>query len=83
MYLELEKNKGNKVDLIFMGKQKVLVIWLRDSSYIKGKKIYKKEKIGTFWDGFSWINVSKEGDTKFENGKKTNKANKTVIGITE
>ena len=64
------KNKGEKVKLIFMGKQKVLVIWLKDSSYMKGKKIYKKEKIGTFWDGFSWINVSKEGDVKFENGKK-------------
>ena len=64
------KNKGENVNLIFMGKQKVLVIWLKDSSYMKGKKIYKKEKIGTFWDGFSWINVSKEGDVKFENGKK-------------
>lgn len=75
------KNKGNKVDLIFMGKQKVLVIWLKDSSYIKGKKIYKKEKIGTFWDGFSWINVSKEGDTKFENGKKPIKLIKQLLEL--
>ncbi|HFI0198080.1 TPA: site-specific DNA-methyltransferase, partial [Streptococcus suis] len=64
------KNRGKKVDLIFIGKQKVLVIWLKDSSELSEDKIYKKEQIGTFWDGFSWINVSKEGNIKFENGKK-------------
>lgn len=75
------KNKGNKTDLIFMGKQKVLVIWLKDSSYKKGKKIFKKEKIGTFWDGFSWINVSKEGDIKFDNGKKPIKLIKQLLSL--
>ena len=75
------KNKGNKIDLIFMGRQKVLVIWLKDSSYKRGKKIYKKEKIGTFWDGFSWINVSKEGDIKFENGKKPIKLIKQLLAL--
>lgn len=40
-------------------------------SYKGRKKTYKKEKIGTFWDGFSWINVTKEGSIKFESGKKT------------
>lgn len=64
------KNKGNKIDLIFMGKQKVLVIWLKDTADIENGEIYKKEKIGTYWDGFSWINVTKEGNLRFENGKK-------------
>ena len=64
-----------------MGKQKVLVIWLKDSSYIKGKNIYKKEKIGTFWDGFSWINVSKEGNIKFDNGKKPIKLIKQLLEL--
>lgn len=64
------KNKGNKIDLIFMGKQKVLVIWLKDTADIENGEIYKKEKIGTYWDGFSWINVTKEGSLRFENGKK-------------
>lgn len=64
------KNKGKTIDLIFKGKQKVLVIWLKDSSLKNKNKIVKREKIGTFWDGFSWINVSKEGKIKFENGKK-------------
>lgn len=64
------KNKGKETDLFFMGKQKVLMIWLKDTAEKTNGKIYKKEKIGTFWDGFSWINVTKEGDVKFENGKK-------------
>lgn len=64
------KNKGKKTDLIFMGKQKVLVIWLKDSSVKNGGIIFKREKIGTYWDGFSWINVTKEGSIRFDNGKK-------------
>src|SRR5574344_1961835 len=69
-YPKTGKNKGVKTELIFMGKQKVLVIWLKDTSEIIKGKVYKKEKIGTYWDGFSWINVSKEGNIKFDNGKK-------------
>lgn len=64
------KNKGISTELIFMGKQKVLVIWLKDSAISMNGVLYKSEKIGTFWDGFSWINVSKEGNIKFDNGKK-------------
>ena len=64
------KNKGVATNLFFTGKQKVLMIWLKDTAEKINGKIYKKEKIGTFWDGFSWINVTKEGDVKFENGKK-------------
>ena len=64
------KNKGIVKELIFMGKQKVLVIWLKDTTErIKGK-IYKKERVGTYWDGFSWINVTKEGSVLFPLGKK-------------
>ena len=64
------KNKGKKIDIIFMGKQKVLVIWLKDTAIQKNGVIYKREKIGTFWDGLSWINVTKEGAIRFDNGKK-------------
>ena len=75
------KNKGQKTNLIFMGKQKVLVIWLKDTcSMIKGKP-YKKEKIGTYWDGFSWINVTKEGAIKFDNGKKPIKLIKQLLSL--
>lgn len=64
------KNKGEKINLYFMGKQKVLLIWLRDTAEKNGMKIFKKERIGTYWDGFSWINVNKEGGVSFSGGKK-------------
>lgn len=64
------KDKGNKKELLFMGKQKVLVIWLKDTAEMVKNDIYKKEKVGTYWDGFSWINVTKEGGVLFPNGKK-------------
>lgn len=73
------KNKGKKTELLLMGKQKVLVIWLKDTAeWIKGK-IYKKERIGTYWDGFSWINVTKEGSVLFPNGKKPESLIKQVL----
>ena len=75
------KNKGQKTELIFMGKQKVLVIWLKDTCSIIKEKPYKKEKIGTYWDGFSWINVTKEGAIKFDNGKKPIKLIKQLISL--
>lgn len=73
------KDKGKEKELIFMGKQKVLVIWLRDTTeHIKGK-IYKKERVGTYWDGFSWINVTKEGGVLFPMGKKPEGLLKRII----
>lgn len=73
------KNKGTVKELIFMGKQKVLVIWLKDTAeHIKGK-IYKKERVGTYWDGFSWINVTKEGGVLFPMGKKPESLIKQIL----
>lgn len=73
------KDKGTVKELIFMGKQKVLVIWLKDTTeYIKGK-IYKKERVGTYWDGFSWINVTKEGGVLFPMGKKPESLLKQIL----
>ena len=64
------KSKGKETTLVFTGKQKVLVIWLKDTTVMIDGEIFKREKKGTYWDGFSWINVTKEGGVKFENGKK-------------
>lgn len=75
------KNKDKKTDLLFMGTQKVLVIWLKDTCTKVKHKIFKKEKIGTYWDGFSWINVTKEGGIKFDNGKKPINLIKQLISI--
>lgn len=73
------KDKGTVKELIFMGKQKVLVIWLKDTTeHIKGK-IYKKERVVTYWDGFSWINVTKEGGVLFPMGKKPESLIKQIL----
>lgn len=76
------KNKGKKTELIFKGKQKVLVIWLKDTAEKQGKTIYKKEKIGTYWDYVGETkNLSKEGAVVFNNGKKPVKLIKALIAM--
>ncbi len=64
------RNKGKLTTQYYTGKKKVLVIWLSDTAERDGKRIYKKEKYGTFWDGINWNNVNKEGGVEFSNGKK-------------
>lgn len=76
------KDKGKIKKLIFMGRQKVLVIWLQDSAEEENNKIYKKERIGTYWDGFSWINVTKEGNVLFPMGKKPESLLERIITMT-
>lgn len=39
----------------------------------KGKKIVKREKLGTFWEDVNWNNVTREGGVKFPNGQKPEK----------
>ena len=75
------KNKNQEIDLIYTGKKKVLVIWLKDTCIKIKNKIYKREKIGTYWDGINWNNISKEGNVKFENGKKPIKLIEQVMTI--
>lgn len=73
------KSKGSKKELLFMGKQKVLVIWLKDTTDQEKGKIFKKERVGTYWDGFSWINVTKEGGVLFPMGKKPESLVKRIL----
>lgn len=64
------RNKGKETTVYFVGEQKRLISWFSALCYRQGKTIYKKEKIGTFWDGFNWNNVSREGEVPYPNGKK-------------
>lgn len=64
------RNKGKLTTQYYTGKKKVLIIWLSDTAEKIGRKIYKKQKYGTFWDGINWNNVNKEGGMPFSNGKK-------------
>ncbi len=75
------RNKWQKTELLFLWKQKVLVIRLKNTAVKKGNKIFKREKIGTFWEWFSRINVQKEGNVNLNSGKKPEELLKQVIEI--
>lgn len=64
------RNKEKETTIYFIGEQKRLVSWFNVLCIRDKKFIYKKEKIGTFWDGFNWNNVSREGEVPYPNGKK-------------
>ena len=64
------RNKGKLTTIYFVGEQKRLISWFSVLCVKENNKIYKKEKIGTFWDGFNWNNVSREGGVPYPNGKK-------------
>src|SRR5699024_12371511 len=81
-YPKSGKNKGKKTTIYFLGKQKVLVNWLKDTAEKIKNEIYKKEKIGTYWDGFSWRNVNKEGNVSLRSGRKHEGLMKRIIEMT-
>lgn len=62
--------KGVTHEQFYKGSNLRLLSWLRDVSFEKDGKIYKKELQGTYWDGFNLNNLSKEGQVELENGKK-------------
>lgn len=64
------RNKNKLTTLYFVGEQKRLVSWFDVLCIKENGIIYKKEKIGTFWSGFNWNNVAREGGVPYPNGKK-------------
>jgi adenine-specific DNA-methyltransferase len=64
------KDKGNIVEHYYVSPSIRRVIWLKDSAVKKRNRIIKLEKLGTYWSGFNWNNVNKEGGVEFSGGKK-------------
>lgn len=64
------RNKGKLTTLYYKGRNKDIIAWLSDVAIKDGKRIFKKEKVGTLWSDFNWNNVSKEGNIQYPNGKK-------------
>lgn len=65
------KNKGKVTEVIFGGKTKRLLSWLKNVAYEDDKgEIVKRDKVGTLWDDLSWSSVSIEGGVTLESGKK-------------
>ena len=75
------KNKGQIYEQFYKGEKKRLLTWLKDVTINKNDKIYKKDLLGTLWDDLNLNNLTKEGDIKFENGKKPLKLLTDIISM--
>ena len=65
------RDKGKRVYHHYISPTIRRVIWLKDTAEkVADGRIVKKEKLGTYWDGFNWNNVNKEGGVVFTGGKK-------------
>lgn len=65
------RNKGVVYEQFYKGDQCRLLAWLGDIGENIDGVLYKKIRLGTYWDATSTINnLTKEGGVQFPNGKK-------------
>ena len=64
------REKNTEVAHFYISPSIRRIIWLKDTAEKRGRLLFKKEKTGTYWQGLSLNNLTKEGDVKFPNGKK-------------
>lgn len=65
------RNKGVLYEQFYKGESCRLFAWLRDVGETIDGVLYKKNRLGTYWDATSAINnLTKEGGVQFANGKK-------------
>ena len=75
------KNKGKETELFYKGNKCDLIAWLSDISYKRGNGLYRREKAGTYWEGFPLNNLTKEGGVRFPQGKKPEALLKRVLKL--
>lgn len=75
------RDKGRIVEHYYISPTIRRVIWLKDSAEKRGDKLFKREKLGTYWSGFPLNNLTKEGGVQFPHGKKPEALVKTVIDL--
>jgi adenine-specific DNA-methyltransferase len=75
------RDKGKRVYHYYISPTIRRVIWLKDSAEKVGNRIVKKEKAGTYWQGFNWNNVNKEGNVVFGGGKKPEQLIQRVLEL--
>ena len=76
------KNKGKLYEQFYSGEKLNLFAWLRDVVEEKNNIVYKKEQQGTFWDMVGEMNnLTKEGNVKFDNGKKPIKLIEKLLSL--
>ena len=64
------RNKGKIYEQFYKVNKKRLITWFKDVGKIIDNNVFKTDVKGTYWDGYNLNNLSKEGNIKFENGKK-------------
>lgn len=75
------RDKGKVVEHYYISPTIRRVIWLRDSAEKKGAKLFKREKLGTYWSGFPLNNLTKEGGVQFPHGKKPEALIRTIMEL--
>ncbi|MDA8708622.1 site-specific DNA-methyltransferase, partial [Hellea sp.] len=64
------REKGQLATHYYISKSIRRVIWLKDIAQKEGARVVKREKVGTYWEGFPLNNLTKEGGVRFPQGKK-------------
>lgn len=75
------RSKGKLTSLYYKGKNCDLIAWLSDIAFKHRNGIVKREKAGTFWEGFPLNNLTKEGGVQFPNGKKPEALIKKILEL--
>ncbi|MGX7131046.1 site-specific DNA-methyltransferase [Enterococcus songbeiensis] len=77
------RNKGLLYEQFYKGDNFRLFAWLKDVTEDIDGILYKKEKLGTFWNYVGETkNVNKEGQVEFPNGKKPERLLGNIIEMT-
>lgn len=77
------RNKGVLYEQFYKGDKFRLFAWLKDVTEEVDGILYKKEKLGTFWNYVGETkNVNKEGQVEFPNGKKPERLLGNIIEMT-
>lgn len=64
------KNKGKVYEQFYKGDKFRLFTWFSDVAEMENGIVYKNDMLGTLWDKINLNNLTKEGNIKYDNGKK-------------
>src|SRR5699024_8904565 len=73
------KNKDKWTEVFYTGKNRNMVMIIKDIIEKDGEKFYYKERISTLWDDIQYNNLRYEGDIQFSSGKKPELILKRII----
>lgn len=75
------RNKGQLTTVHFVGPKKRLVSWFKNVCVQEDGEIFKKEKVGSHWNGMNWNNIAREGGVKLDSGKKPEDLLRRIVEI--